>query len=271
MPPPLPISRTAVDKLGKRLASEERVSDEDLPLLLEVLGAYQDALDVAQVRLNNLGYRPTGRTKTTGVLIDKLRREHSSLKSVQDIAGTRIICEDRDEQDDIVAAIVEAFADGARPPKVRDRRDDPSHGYRAVHVIVTVDDLPVEIQVRTERQDRWAQIVESLGDRWGRGIRYGEPPPNPDLPIVEGVTITRGQLWAIVQGLAERTNSVERWQTAVARLLRALALSAAGDENLVLNQEAEEIKADLAVAEVELSRDLATFVSVAENLGGGGG
>lgn len=138
------------------------------------------------------GYSPTSRTKTTGVLIDKLRREHSSLKSVQDIAGTRIICDDRDEQDDIVARVVAAFADGSRPPKVKDRRQAPSHGYRAVHVIGTVEDLPVEIQVRTGRQDRWAQIVESLGDRWGRQIRYGESPPQPDLAIEPGLTITRG-------------------------------------------------------------------------------
>src|SRR2546426_4554058 len=34
----------------------------------------------------------------------------------------------------------------------------------------------VEIQVRTERQNRWAQIVERLADKWGRQIRYGGDP-----------------------------------------------------------------------------------------------
>lgn len=270
---PLPMSRTAVDRLGKRLAASDDVSDADLDLLLEVLTAYQDALDETQTRLRELGYNPTSRTKTTSVLVDKIRREHSSLKSVQDIAGTRIICTDRDEQDEIVADVIRCFADGSRPPKVKDRRAEPSHGYRAVHVVVTVLDLPVEIQIRTERQDRWAQIVESMGDRWGRQIRYGEPPPDADRPIHSGTTkITRGDLWRMVQNLAIRTDAVERWQQAVAQILRAHdeAMETAGEDAVargaVLDQETEQLKEELALAEVDLSRDLALFSSVAENL-----
>ena len=41
-----------------------------------------------------------------------------------------------------------------------DRRKNPTYGYRAVHVIVYWDGIPVEIQIRTELQDTWAQIVE---------------------------------------------------------------------------------------------------------------
>lgn len=260
-----------MDKLGKRLAADDVASDADLDLLLEVLTAYQAALDETQNRLSHLGYSPTSRTKTTSVLIDKLRREHSSLKSVQDIAGTRIICADRDEQDEIVEAVARCFTDGARPPRVKDRRDEPSHGYRAVHVVVTVQNLPVEIQIRTERQDRWAQIVESMGDRWGRQIRYGEPPPEPERPIIPGVTATRGMLWEMVQRLAERTDAVERWQQSVMKILRLQdqALAAGVDaeaSEAVFDEETEQIKAELALAEVDLSRDLALFAAVAENL-----
>jgi ppGpp synthetase/RelA/SpoT-type nucleotidyltranferase len=42
-------------------------------------------------------------------------------------------------------------------------------------VIVFEDSTPVEIQIRTKVQDAWAQITEKAGDRWGRGLRYGEP------------------------------------------------------------------------------------------------
>src|SRR4051812_11922482 len=217
---PLPMSRSAMDKLGKRLAADSVPSDADLDLLLEVLTAYQAALDETQQRLRALGYSPTSRTKTTGVLIDKLRREHSSLKSVQDIAGTRIICEDRDEQDEIVAAVKTCFSDGARPPKIKDRRAEPSHGYRAVHVVVTVQDLPVEIQIRTISQDRWAQIVESLGDRWGRQIRYGQSPAEPARPVASNSEVTRQQMMDVVQSFGERTDAVERWQQAIARIRR---------------------------------------------------
>ncbi len=91
------MSRTQLDKLGERLAAAAQPSDEDLDLLLDVLSAYQAALSEVQERLGAAGYKPTSRTKTTSVLIEKLRREHSSLKSVQDIAGARIVVDgDRD-------------------------------------------------------------------------------------------------------------------------------------------------------------------------------
>lgn len=61
-----------------------------------------------------------------------------------------------------------------------DRRANPSWGNRAVHVIATVNGKPVEIQVRTKLQDLWAQAMEKLADVWGRGIRYGEAPEEPE-------------------------------------------------------------------------------------------
>lgn len=270
---PLPMSRSALDKLGKRLAADEVVSDNDLDLLLEVLTAYQAALEETQTRLRHLGYSPTSRTKTTSVLIDKLRREHSSLKSVQDIAGTRIICSDRDEQDEIVEAVVHCFADGARPPKIKDRREEPKHGYRAVHVVVTVQDLPVEIQIRTGTQDLWAQIVESLGDRWGRQIRYGEPPSEPDKPVNQRMSdVTRRDLWELVASLSERTDAVERFQQAVATVRRIQDMDAAAEgpdaeaSEAVYDEETEGLKASLAQAEQKLSEDLEFFVSISRKL-----
>jgi len=205
-----------MDRLGKRLASAGELSEDDLDLLLDVLTAHQAAAEEVQERIGMLGYRATSRTKTTGVLIDKLRREKSSLKSVQDFAGARIVCErGRSEQDEVVAALTALFSDGARPVKVKDRRAEPSSGYRAVHLVVTVQDLPVEIQVRTWRQDQWAQIVESLGDAWGRGIRYGEAPPDPDRPVMPGAPFTRQELWQSVLGLGELIHEVERLQLMV--------------------------------------------------------
>ena len=66
-----------------------------------------------------------------------------------------------------------------------DRRAKPSFGYRAVHVVVKVDGLPVEVQLRTSLQDRWAQIVERMADSWGRQIRYGQKPDEPLARIGE--------------------------------------------------------------------------------------
>lgn len=209
---PLPISRSALDRLGERLAASEQISDDDYALLASVLDAYAVALSDVQQRLTALGYAPTTRVKTTGVLIEKLRRERGmKLKGVQDIAGARIVqYGSRAMQDKIVGRIVTEFADGARLPKVKDRRAEPVAGYRAVHVIVTVQDVPVEIQVRTHLQDRWAQIVESLGDKWGRGIRYGDDPPEPDRPIKPGIATTRGTLWEGVLAFSDAIDDTER-------------------------------------------------------------
>lgn len=127
---PLPISRSALDRLGERLAASDQISDDDFTLLQQVLDAYQVALVEAQQRLSAMGFAPTIRVKTTGVLIDKLRREESmKLKGVQDIAGARIVVDGtRAEQDAIARQIAEAFLDGARPPRTKDRRAEPIAG-----------------------------------------------------------------------------------------------------------------------------------------------
>ena len=57
-----------------------------------------------------------------------------------------------------------------------DLRVHPSHGYRAVHIIVRIDGLPIEIQVRTRLQDSWAQLSEVLSDKIERSLKYGGGP-----------------------------------------------------------------------------------------------
>ena len=57
--------------------------------------------------------------------------------------------------------------------KIKDRRENPSHGYRAVHVIVFVNGKAVEIQVRTELQHLWAEKSEKLADSFGQEVKYG--------------------------------------------------------------------------------------------------
>ena len=60
--------------------------------------------------------------------------------------------------------------------RVDDRRTKPSHGYRAVHVIVEVAGYPVEIQIRTRLQHSWATATEKLADVVHSDIKYGGGP-----------------------------------------------------------------------------------------------
>jgi ppGpp synthetase/RelA/SpoT-type nucleotidyltranferase len=191
------------------------VSDADWALLERVLDAYQEALDSAQAVLEAAGHRPTSLVKSTSTLVDKLRRV-TSFKSLQDVAGLRIVLGDgggRMEQDRVVAGVQAAFAAVGSPTRVIDRRSAPSHGYRAVHVIVTHDGLPVEVQIRTPLQDLWAQILERLGDAWGRGLRYGEPLEHPDKRVVDGFDgLTRADLVTLVQRVGEMIDDLESSQ-----------------------------------------------------------
>jgi len=54
-------------------------------------------------------------------------------------------------------------------------KEDPRNdaiGYRAIHVIVTVKEKPVEIQIRTRLQDIWANICEKYSSKQN-DLKYG--------------------------------------------------------------------------------------------------
>jgi ppGpp synthetase/RelA/SpoT-type nucleotidyltranferase len=221
---PLRISGKQLNKLGERLASQGPISDEDYALFGQVAEDYQAVLDRVEEKLQGLGYQATTRVKTTGTLIDKLRRSpHLHLKTIHDVAGTRIVIDGgRLEQDQVAQQIIEAFADCPKAPEPIDRRANPSHGYRAYHVVVYEDGMPVEVQIRTKLQDAWAQITEKLGDAWGRGLRYGLGPDQPDSPAdpsVEG-SVTRADL---VQVLARLADAIDQLEDAQFQLDRARA------------------------------------------------
>jgi hypothetical protein len=165
-------------KLGKRLRDAEEPAPGDLTMLGEVLIQYDQALIATSAQLHSIGLQPTTRLKTSGTIIDKLRRQPAiDLKHIHDLAGARIVQPmTLDQQDAVASEILNAFPGS----KLLDRRETPSFGYRAVHVIAHVENCPVEIQLRTHYQDVWAQAMEWLGDRWGRAIRYGGEPDDGD-------------------------------------------------------------------------------------------
>ncbi len=162
-----------------------------------------------------MGLRPSSRLKTPNTIIEKLVREKTRLGSMQDIAGIRIVeAMTIPEQDNLVAQIVNRL-DG----EVVDRRARRSHGYRAVHIIVTARGCLVEIQVRTLLQNLWAQIMETLGDRIGRGIRYGEMPDDQTLRDTVARLIELSSFIAIVEeahAALERQEDVLREPASVA-------------------------------------------------------
>lgn len=178
---PVALSKTQVDRLGKRLRESARLDDGDLQLLQDLRSDHADALEEVGRRLaEGAGLEPTTRLKTVDTIIEKLRRLPGlRLSQMQDVAGARVTRPlTLPAQDLLVATISSRFDD----PRVVDRRENSSSGYRAVHLIVSIGGLSVEIQVRTTLQDLWAQVAERSGDLVGRAIRYGESPRREDIP-----------------------------------------------------------------------------------------
>jgi putative GTP pyrophosphokinase len=166
-------SRAQIDQLGIRLRADD-YSDDDLRMLDRFRRSYASVYEhtVNAIR-EKLRLEPTGRpAKSTNAIRDKLCRSSMRLSQMQDISGCRLIVTDRRQQDLLIAELTGLFPGST----VVDRRDKPSHGYRAVHVIVWIGDKAVEVQVRTEPQQAWAEYAEKLADTIDPALKYGGGP-----------------------------------------------------------------------------------------------
>lgn len=166
----LVVTKSQIDKLGDRL-TKGRAQESDL----RNLDQYRQSFAVPYglvIRLlrEDLGLTPTGRpAKSTTSISEKLKRETIRLTQIQDIAGCRIIVSDLDDQNRVVERLRASFDHVT----VVDRRQNPSHGYRAVHVILTVEEKAMEVQIRTPLQHLWAELSEKLSDIIDPSIKYG--------------------------------------------------------------------------------------------------
>jgi ppGpp synthetase/RelA/SpoT-type nucleotidyltranferase len=159
-----------VDQLGDRLR-KGKIAEGDFRLLDAYRGSFAEAYEevVAIVR-NATQLQPTGRpAKSTTSIIEKLRRETIRLSQMQDIAGCRLVVPNVLVQDQVLERLKSALPMAV----VVDRRKQPSFGYRAVHIVASARNKSIEIQVRTELQDLWAQLSEKLSDVRDPAIKYG--------------------------------------------------------------------------------------------------
>ncbi|HEX8493984.1 MAG TPA: hypothetical protein VF658_14150 [Pyrinomonadaceae bacterium] len=164
------VSKAQVDRLGERLR-KGNISDDDLRLLDSYRRSFSEVYEfVAGAIRKELALEPTGRpAKSTTSIADKLRRESIRLTQIQDIAGCRLIVADIAEQDSVVESLKTLF----EHTTVIDRREKPSHGYRAVHVVVKYGGKLIEVQVRTALQHLWAELSEKVSDVTTPAIKYG--------------------------------------------------------------------------------------------------
>ncbi len=162
-------SKTQIDRLGDRLKGGSH-TESDLRLLDDYRRSFGEAYEAVLQTLHQRGGVPTGRlAKSTVSIADKLRRESIRLSQMQDIAGCRIVVGNVVEQEKLVALLKTDFPGAI----LIDRRDHPSHGYRAVHIITEISGKPIEIQVRSSLQHLWAEVSEKSSDVLDPTIKYG--------------------------------------------------------------------------------------------------
>ena len=231
----LPVSKKEFDRLGDRLRDASVLDPEDLRLLEAIRPHYLAALERVRAVVNGeLGLVLSAREKNRDTILEKLRRERDMrLSRIQDIVGVRVARDmTLDEQDALVAQVGAHFADH----RIRDRRKEPSHGYRAVHLILKLDGIPVEVQVRTALQHGWAQAMERLGDKWGRQIRYGGEPADPGMShhIIPGASPKDRHTWVkLLKNLSEFIAMTEQSKVRTVSLIQVDASQVMTIESLL--------------------------------------
>jgi len=104
--------------------------------------------------------------------VEKLRRFKSRLSSIEDIAGCRVVLPTIGEKHHLAELVTQEWS----TVRTRDYQTKPRDGYRALHVVVRAHGRPVEVQLRTELEDRWANTAEALADVVDPEIKYGGGP-----------------------------------------------------------------------------------------------
>jgi putative GTP pyrophosphokinase len=122
-------------------------------------------------------------------------------------------------QEELITQLVGVFDEA----EVVDRRDVPSHGYRAVHVVLRSSGRLVELQVRTALQHVWAELSEKLSDTVDPAIKYGGGPEHVQqlLATVSSVISKqedneRGML-ALLADASERRQLPDKLATEIAK------------------------------------------------------
>ena len=130
------------------------------------------------------------RLKRMDTIRDKLDREPGmSLSRMHDVAGCRAVLPDQGAVD---AVLIELRRQRRWDLLSRtwDYVADPKpDGYRAKHVVRRKDGVRIEIQLRTEVQHVWAELVERLDRNYGTRLKAGRAEPAVRAALADGARV----------------------------------------------------------------------------------
>jgi len=183
-------SKTQVNRAGAFLAEHRRLvaedkqtAEEDLAKVIRALKIIdwwrgEHAKPLSQVAANLRYYaaevgRPViaQRLKRVPTIVDKLRREPGmKLARMGDIGGVRVVVPDQASAYRVARRLrknwtITRFSDYVAQPK--------ADGYRALHLINRHRGHLIEVQLRTPRQDNWANTVEAFSRTFAPGLKFG--------------------------------------------------------------------------------------------------
>ncbi len=180
-----PVSKSRINRVGARLrkaaVAGEGLLDTDLDTLDVFRRWHRPTLELVHAHVldafRDAALPITGRPlKTQQAIVAKLVRSRTRLSTMQDIAGTRITVPDLETQRAAADRVLELFADcDAKVDRDTVERAD-SYGYRAIHVVAKLEGRHAEIQIRTQAQDAWAQLVEDLDRAMRSDLKHGQGP-----------------------------------------------------------------------------------------------
>ncbi|MDU0327222.1 RelA/SpoT domain-containing protein [Microbacterium sp. KSW2-21] len=143
--------------------------------------AHQKPLSITSVGLRQFVNTTLGTTPVVSQRLKRLPRivrklanmGSSNLARLEDIGGTRAVVPGLREQEALCAHIERRWGHSIR--RTRDYVDDPkATGYRARHYVIEKEGRRVEIQVRTRRQQVWANRIEQTDSRLGTSLKDGK-------------------------------------------------------------------------------------------------
>ena len=170
-----------VDRLGGRLREAEKRSRsiEDVATYVAWSTGYARAMQEVQAAIFERAVEASvegtisSRVKQIDSVAAKLKRMPTTkLSRLEDIAGCRIVVATTRDAERLAGA-----CSTLEITRQRNYRESPRNGYRALHLTVRASDgRPVEVQIRTEIEELWANLAERCAALVDPELKYGGGP-----------------------------------------------------------------------------------------------
>lgn len=183
------LSKNQIDKAGKILM--DTMTDDNIEAYLTADGILDDyrkihlqPLTEMNLKLQeyfidyNSDYYIAQRLKRKPQIIKKLNRFPVRLTQLQDIGGCRIIVNSNNDVDNLYMILHNKSKKSKyftidRVIDYREKGREDS-GYRAMHLILSRNNVKIELQLRSRIQHYWAESIERTSIIYGHSLKEGE-------------------------------------------------------------------------------------------------